>query len=170
LPEYAKDIRLNLSTVLSEEGAPGLTRAQIWGIALASAFATRNPKITEALVGAVLAEPLEGLNAATIEASKAAATIMAMNNVYYRFTHLVEDSEFTGMPARLRMNVIGKPGIARVDFELMCLAVSAITGCGACIKSHVSEVKKAGIRSEGIQSSIRIASTISAAAQALSIG
>ena len=73
------------------------------------------------------------------------------------------------MPARLRMNVIGKPPVAKVDFELMSLAVSALSGCGMCINSHINEVKKAGITNEGIQSAVRLASVLNAVRTALSI-
>lgn len=162
LKDYARDIRLNLETVLTEEGSPGLSLQQIRSIALACAFATKNHSISEAL----LTDPEFILEDASKEAARAAATIMAMNNVYYRFTHLVEDEEISKLPAKLRMNVIGKPGVEKVDFELMSLAVSAIAGCGKCIKSHVTELKKTGLDAIAIQSSVRIASVISAAAQA----
>ncbi len=63
---------------------------------------------------------------------------MAMNNVYYRFTHLAGNQEYRNMPAKLRMNVIGATGIDKIDFELFSLAVSAINGCGMCIDAHVA--------------------------------
>ncbi len=166
LKPYAQDIKLNLFSVLSEEGAPGLSTQKIWAVALACAYATKDKRLSSA----VLEDASISLSPEFIEAAKAATTIMGMNNVYYRFTHLVEDKEFTKLPARLRMNIIGKPGIAKVDFELMCLAVSAMAGCGLCVNSHIHEVKKAGLSNEGVHSSIRIAATIQAAAQALSIG
>jgi len=102
-------------------------------------------------------------------AAKAAATIMAMNNIYYRFNHLVSDKDFAKMGARLRMNVIGSPGIPKVDFELMSLAVSAINGCGMCMDAHVHEVIKAGISKTGVQSAVRIAAVINALVQAAAI-
>ncbi len=166
LKDYARDTRLNFEAVLSEEGAPGLNRIQIWGTALSCAYATRS----KALIDAVEGDAVEILSPEYVEAAKGAATIMAMNNVYYRFLHLSDDKEFSKMPARLRMNVIGKPGIPKVDFELFCLAVSAIAGCGMCVNSHIAEVRKAGLSNEGAQSSVRIASVINAAAQALAIG
>lgn len=165
LGEYAKDIKLNLGSVLSEEGAPDLTEAQIQAIALASAYATKEAE----LVNAVLAS-CTALDDAAKNAAKAAATIMAMNNVYYRFAHLVSDKEYAKMPARLRMNVIGAPGVDKVDFELMSLAVSAINGCGMCMDAHVHEVTKAGVSKQGVQSCIRVASVINAASQAHQIG
>ena len=164
--DYARDIKLNLSSVLTEEGAPGLTTEQIWGVALSCAYFTKNTPLIDSIKG----DAGEKLSPEYIEAVKAASTIMAMNNVYYRFLHLAEDKSYSKMPARLRMNVIGKPGIDKKDFELMCLAVSAMSGCGMCINSHLHETAKAGLSAEGQQSSIRIASVINAAAQALVIG
>lgn len=166
LKEYARDIRLNISSVLTEEGAPGLSSKQIWGVALSCSYATKN----QTLIEAIRSDASQILSTEFVEAAKSAATIMAMNNIFYRFNHLAEDKEYSKMPARLRMNVIGKPGIDKVDFELMCLAVSALSGCGACVNSHINEVKKAGLSSEAIQSSVRIASVINAGAQALAIG
>lgn len=161
IPEFAKDIKLNLQSVLTVEGAPGLNLEQINTIALSCAYAV-DFKSLQLVIS-------EKLTPAQINAAKASAAIMAMNNVYYRFLHLAEDKEFSTMPAKLRMSVIGKPGIDKVDFELMCLAVSSISGCGACINSHIKEVKKAGISSEGAQSAIRIAAVINAASTALKI-
>lgn len=164
IKDYGRDIKLNLGSVLSEDGSPGLSTPQIYGVALASAYYTKNSAVTEALTS----EAASKLTPEYIEAAKAAATIMAMNNIYYRFLHLSDDKEFGKMPARLRMNVIGKPGIEKVDFELMCLAVSALEGCGSCINAHVKQVESLG--KEAIQSSIRIAATVNAAATALTIG
>ena len=82
-----------------------------------------------------------------------------MNNIYYRFLHLVEDVEYQGMPARLRMNVLANPGIDRLDFELLSLAVSAINGCGLCVSSHEKKLRQHGITREMIQSAVRIAAT-----------
>jgi lipoyl-dependent peroxiredoxin subunit D len=165
LGDYAKDTKLNLGSVLSEEGAPDLTTEQIYGIALASAYATKNASV----ISALHMEASTTLSDAAQNAAKAAATIMAMNNIYYRFSHLVSDREYSTMPAKLRMNVIGNPGIDKADFELMSLAVSAINGCGMCMDAHVHEVTKAGISKLGVQSCIRIASVVNATAQAIEI-
>jgi alkyl hydroperoxide reductase subunit D len=161
LGDYAKDIKLNIGTVLTPEGAPDLTSNQIAGIALASAYATQNHAVVEAILSEVGAQ----LSEAEVSATKAAATIMGMNNVYYRFVHLV-GGEYGKLPAKLRMNVIANSGIAKVDFELYSLAISAINGCGMCMEAHVHEVTKAGISPLGVQSSIRIAATVNALAQA----
>ena len=90
---------------------------------------------------------------------------MGMNNVYYRFLHLVEDEEYKQMPARLRMNVIGNPGIDKFDFELLSLAVSAINGCGTCVVAHERQLRQHGMSREAVQSAVRIAATVHAVAR-----
>jgi alkyl hydroperoxide reductase subunit D len=157
MPAYAKDLKLNLSSMANN---PGMTDQQVYGTALACAFASRNAK----LIKAVAAEAKAKLSEEALEAAKGAAAIMGMNNIYYRFVHLVSDDEYGSMPARLRMNIIGKPGIDKADFELFSIAVSAINGCGMCIDSHDKVLKGAGIKKETIQNAIRIASVIHAVA------
>jgi alkyl hydroperoxide reductase subunit D len=141
-----------------------LTANQIFGVALSTAYATKNRDVIDALLN----EAKERLSEAEITATKSAATIMGMNNIYYRFLHLSGDADFKQLPAKLRMNVIGNPGIPKTDFELYCLAVSAVNGCGMCIEAHTHEVVKGGISKLGVQSTVRIASVVHAAAAALS--
>lgn len=166
LPDYAKDIKLNLGNILTDTGSPGLTQNQIIGIALASAYAAKNNDVTNS----ILQQANEQLSAEEIHAIKAAVAIMAMNNVYYRFLHLVDDPSFSKLPANLRMNVIANPGSDKTNFELNCLAVSAINGCGKCMSSHTAQLEKAGVTKQGIQSAIRIASVINATAMARDMG
>ncbi|HZO21516.1 MAG TPA: carboxymuconolactone decarboxylase family protein [Steroidobacteraceae bacterium] len=163
IPEYARDLRLNLGSVLASTGAPGLSEQQIWSVAVAAAIASRNLTFSTDI------EALSSshLDAAHLNAARAAAAIMGMNNVYYRFLHLVEDPEYAQLPARLRMNVIGNPGIDKQDFELLSLAVSAINGCGTCVASHERTLRKHGLSREAIQSAIRIAATVHAVARVL---
>ncbi len=163
MPEYARDIKLNLSTVLGGTGTPGLSEAQALGTALACAVASRSNALVEAVEGVAG----DKLDAARRNAARAAAAVMAMNNVYYRFTHFVGDEEYRKLPARLRMNVIGNPGIDKAEFELYSLAVSAINGCEFCIQAHEKVVRDAGISREGVQSAARIAAVIAAAAGVL---
>ncbi|HSY05047.1 MAG TPA: carboxymuconolactone decarboxylase family protein [Steroidobacteraceae bacterium] len=163
LPGYARDLQLNLGTVLSPAGAPDLNERQIWAVALASASASRNPDFTRALQ--TLAA--QHLDAAHVNAAHAAAALMTMNNVYYRFLHLVEDAEYAKLPARLRMNAIGSPGISKADFELLALAVSAINGCGTCVASHERQLRQHGLTREAVQSAVRIAATVHAVARVL---
>jgi alkyl hydroperoxide reductase subunit D len=159
LPEAAKDIRLNLQSVL--QGGP-LTPAQRWGTAVAAALAARNPRLRDALV----AEARREVEEAVIEDARAAAAIMAMNNVYYRFRHMVGKPAYGEKPARLRMNRLVQPG-SKVDFELYSLAVSAINGCETCVQAHERTVIEGGLTEDHVHDAVRIAATVNAAAVAL---
>lgn len=163
LPDYARDLKLNLGSVLTPTGAPGLSEKQIWSIALASAIAARNTGFAHDIEAQAKAH----LAAVEVEGAKAAAAIMGMNNIYYRFLHLVEDSEYQSMPARLRMNVIANHGIDKLDFELISLAVSAVNGCGLCVTSHEKKLRAHEVSRESIQSAVRIAATVHAVAVTL---
>lgn len=162
LPEYARDIKLNLGSLATE---PSLSEKQRAGAFIASALGARNPEVA----AGVLAEFAPKLDAKELAAAKAAAAVMAMNNVYYRFLHLVGNEEYGKLPAKLRMNAIAGHGIARADFELWCLAVSAINGCGKCIESHDKAVRKEGITAEQVQAVVRIAAAVNAAAAILDV-
>ena len=163
LPDYARDLKLNLGTVLAPTGAPGLSERQLWAVALAAAIAARNPAFARDIESLAVAH----LGENDVNAARAAAAIMGMNNIYYRFLHLVEDAEYRQLPARLRMNVLANPGVDKADFELLSLAVSAINGCGKCIDAHDQVLRKAGVSREAIQQAVRIASVIHAVAATL---
>ncbi len=160
LPDYAKDLKLNLSMLAAE---PALNEQQRAGTFIACAIASRNAETTRAL----FEEFAPKLSPEALNAARAAAAIMGMNNVYYRFTHLSSAPDYRTMPARLRMNVIGKPGVDKADFELWSLAVSAINGCGTCIDSHEKILRDAGLTSEQIQAAVRIAAVVHAVAATL---
>jgi len=160
IPEYAKDLRLNLDAVSRIES---LSPRQLWGTALASALAARNDE----LVRAVAEEARPHVGEAALDAARKAAALMGMNNVYYRFLHLVSNPEYGALPARLRMQGIADPGVDRVDFELWCLAVSAVNGCGKCLDSHEAELRKRGATAQQVQDAVRIASILHAVAGVL---
>ena len=160
IPAYAKDIKLNLSSLANDEA---LNEQQLWGTLLASALGTRN----QTVIAEIAEEALARLSPEAAEAAKGAAAIMGMNNVYYRFVHLAANKEYGTLPAKLRMNIIGNPGVDKLDFELWSLAVSAINGCGMCIDAHEAELRKAGMSTEQIQTAVRVASTVNAVAAAI---
>ncbi|HEX9138263.1 MAG TPA: carboxymuconolactone decarboxylase family protein [Steroidobacteraceae bacterium] len=163
IPDFARDLKLNLGSVLTVEGAPGLNEQQIWSVALAAALAARNTAFARQIEQLASAR----LDAAHLKAAHAAAAIMGMNNVYYRFLHLVEDDEYRQLPARLRMNVLASPGIDSLDFELLSLAVSAVNACGLCITAHEQQLRSHGFAREAIQSAVRIAAVVHAVAGVL---
>ena len=157
IPAYAKDLRLNLQSVLRQTE---LTEQQLWGTAVTSAIVARNPDT----LAAVLDEARSHLSAQALDAARSAAAIMGMNNVYYRFLHLTSNEKYSTIPARLRMNVIRIHGVDQADFELWCVAVSAINNCQACVASHEKVVREKGLSEEVILAAIRIASVVHAVA------
>jgi len=159
LPEYAKDQKLNLGSLATE---PVLNELQRAGAFIASAIAARNPEV----IKAIAAEFGPQLSPEALNAAKAAASIMSMNNIYYRFSHLV-GGDYANMPAKLRMNVMAKPGVDKADFELWSLAVSAINGCGMCMEAHEKAVLQHGMSKEQVQAAVRIASVVHAVAVTL---
>jgi lipoyl-dependent peroxiredoxin subunit D len=160
LPDYAKDLKLNLGNLASETV---LSEVQKAGTFITTAIASRNPEV----IAAVVAEFGPKLDPAELNAAKAASAIMGMNNVYYRFLHLAEREDYSKLPARLRMNAIANPGVPRQDFELWCLAVSAVNACGRCITAHEKVLRDAGMTPEQIQAAVRIASAVHAVAVTL---
>ncbi|MFB3827741.1 MAG: carboxymuconolactone decarboxylase family protein [Bryobacteraceae bacterium] len=153
VPEYAKDLKLNLPNVLRQAE---LTEQQSWGTAVATAIAARNPALREAVLG----EAAQHLSPEAARAAKAASAVMGMNNVYYRFQHLCGNDAYRNMPARLRMQMLRMHGSDPVDFELWCLAVSAMNGCGACVQSHEAVLREKGVREEAILAAVRIAAVM----------
>jgi alkyl hydroperoxide reductase subunit D len=161
IPSYAKDLKLNFSSVMRQRNE--LNEQQAWGTLVACSIASRNERLTVA----ALEEGATHLSSEAWEAAKGAAAIMGMNNVFYRFLHLTSNEKYRTMRAGLRMNVIRTHGIDPLDFELWCLAVSAINGCGACIDSHEKVLREKGFAEEKVLAAVRIAAVIHAIATVL---
>ncbi|HEX3903347.1 MAG TPA: carboxymuconolactone decarboxylase family protein [Polyangia bacterium] len=162
IPDAARDLKLNLQSVLAESS---LTPAQRWGTAVAAAVASRNALLRDAVLTDARAET----EAAVVDDAIAAAALMGMNNVYYRFRHLIGRDVYGQKPARLRMNRIAKPAGSKVDFELFCLAVSAINGCESCLKAHEKVVLGGGLTDDQVHDAVRIAAVVHGAAVAIDL-
>lgn len=160
LPDYAKDLKLNLGSVIGNSELP---QQQLWGTVLACAIAARSPRVLRELGPQAKKE----LSPEAYTAAKAAASVMAMNNVFYRTRHLLSDPEYGRLHAGLRMKVIGDPGVERTDFELWSFAVSAVNGCGQCLDSHEQVLRNAGVDRETVQEAARIAAVLQAVATTL---
>jgi len=160
VPESAKDIKLNLQTVLS---GGALTPDQRWGVAVAAGLAARHPELSRALIG----EARQHAGDKVVEDAVAAAALMSMNNVFYRFRHRIGKAEYGEKPARLRMNRLAKPATNQQDFELFSLAVSAINDCENCVRAHEKTVIEAGLSSDAVLDAVRVAAVVQAMAVAL---
>jgi lipoyl-dependent peroxiredoxin subunit D len=162
LPTAAKDIALNLEALLR---SGSLSAAQRWGVAVASAIASRNLPFRDA----ILAEARREVDPAVLDDAAAAAALMSMTNIYYRFRHLIGKPGYSERPARLRMNRLAKPTTNKIDLELFCLAVSAINGCETCLRAHEKVVLEGGLSEDQVHDAVRIAAVVHAAAVALEI-
>lgn len=160
LPEEASDIKLNLQSVLA---GGSLTATQRYGVALSVAWGCGDAVLAAALE----AEAARHLDAPTLTALRAdarvAAALMSMNNVFYRFRHLVGKPSYEQIPARLRMNRLARPATSKIDLELFSLAVSAVNGCGACVQAHENVLTGHGVTEEQVHDAVRIAATVNAA-------
>ena len=158
MPDAAR-MRLNLSAVL-DDGT--LDAPERWGVAIAVALASRSRRLAEALVASRPAE----VSDRTVEDAVAAATLMGMSNVFYRFRHLVGKPSYDRKPSKLRMH-LSKPASSTAAFELFALAVSAVNACEECVRAHEGKLLALGTTEAQIHDAIRIASVIHGAAVAL---
>ncbi len=159
LPDYAKDLKLNLSSIVR---STELNEQQLWGALVACAAATKS----ERLLKAVADDALEVLSEEAFHAALGAASIMGMNNVFYRTKGQLE-GRYDDLRAGLRMNIIANPGVPKSDFELWSMAVSAMNGCQHCLEAHETVVRDAELPRTAVFEAIRVASIIAGVAQAL---
>jgi len=163
LPEAARDLKVNLQNVLEDST---LDVRQRWLVALSAALGSRNAALRRAFTDAAR----ERAGEEVVQDAIAVASLMAMNNVYYRFRHLMDRDEYRSRPARLRMTRLAKPATNKVDFELACLAVSALNACQSCMLAHERAVLAGGLTEDHIRDAVRIASVVHAVAVALDAG
>lgn len=159
LPAYAKDLKLNLGSLVANSS---LNEQQLWGTLLATAAATKSATVLREIAE----EAADNLSEEAYNAALGAASIMGMNNVFYRSKHLLHGA-YDDLRAGLRMQIIGNPGVDKVDFELWSAAVSAINGCGSCLESHAQVVLDGGLDRQQVFDAIRLASVVTGVAQAM---
>jgi alkyl hydroperoxide reductase subunit D len=162
-PEPAKDTKLNLGSLSTSEV---LDAEQIWGVTLASAYYLGDTSLSAALLADAKAA---GVNDAVLEDAQAAATLMGMNSVYFRFRHLVHKETYSQKPARLRMQWMARPKTSKALFELMSLAIAALAGCEVCIKAHETSVQQHGLGEDHVHEAARFAAVLYGAKVALQL-
>lgn len=158
IPDYAKDIRLNLDSTIARSSLEGNDAV---GVALAAAFATKSKVLTDAIRNGGVLSPEEVNGALT------AAALMGMNNVWYPYIEMADDSDLSQQKAELRMNAYANNGgVDKRRFEMYALAASIIGKCHFCIKSHYDLLKNhQGMSAQQLRDVGRIAAAINAAAQ-----
>lgn len=161
LPAEAKDLRINLKRVLEGES---LDLEQTWGTALAAAYYIRHPELTAAILADAQAA---GVSTAILEDARAAASIMGMNTIYYRFRHLMDSEAYNQRPANLRMMRMQQVASSKLNFELFSIGPAALAGCEMCLKAHEAAVKKDGLNEDNVHDAVRIAAILHGVAVAL---
>jgi alkyl hydroperoxide reductase subunit D len=159
IPDYAKDVRLNLDAVLTRSS---LEAADALGAALAAAYAARSKTLVDAIRGS------GQLNDVDANAALSAAALMGMNNVYYPYVEMADDPDLKTQRPELRMNAYGTHGgVDKKRFELFALAASIVGKCHFCVQSHYKLLKESGLTAQQLRDVGRIAAVIVAAAHAL---
>ena len=161
IPDYAKDLRLNLDAVLNRSS---LTPAEAAGAALAAAFAARSAPLVESLRDG------PGLDATHAQAALTAAALMGMNNVWYPFVDMAANPELKTVRPELRMNAYATHGgVERKTFELYALAASIVGKCEHCVQSHYKTLEESGFSTQQLRDVGRIAAVVNAVAQVLAV-
>ena len=160
LPSYAADLRENLDALADDRE---LSAEERWGCFVACACAAGEPTTLRELLDAA-SEPLGERGTA---AAKAAAAVTAMSNIYYGALGTLKNGEYANMPSRLRMDGLAHPDADKSVFELWCLAVSALNGCGACLDAQDEELRRRAVTPARIQTALRIAAVTGAIARVL---
>jgi alkyl hydroperoxide reductase subunit D len=162
IPDYAKDIRLNVDSTIARSSLEGNDAV---GVALAAAFATKSKVLVDAIRNAGVLSPEEVNGALT------AAALMGMNNVWYPYVEMADDSDLSQQKAELRMNAYASNGgVDKRRFEMYALAASIIGKCHFCIKSHYDLLKNhQGMSVQQLRDVGRIAAVINAAAQVIAV-
>src|ERR687891_550053 len=161
IPDYAKDIRLNLDGVLARSS---LDQADALGAALASAYAAKSKTIVDAIRGS------GQLSEVDTNAALSAAALMGMNNVWYPYVEMANDEDLRTQRAELRMNAYATHGgVDKKRFELFTLAASIVGKCHFCVASHYKMLKENGLTAQQLRDVGRIAAVVTAAANAIAV-
>jgi alkyl hydroperoxide reductase subunit D len=162
MPEYARDLRLNLGSVMS---ASSLEPVMAWGSALTAALVSKNAQVIQHIAEDAQAH----LDEIQMQAAKSAAAMMSMSNVWYKFTDLIQDDEVKKQPPKLRMNaMLTHGGVDHALFEAWSLSASAVNACGVCVNAHASQLNKLGIDAQQVADIARIAAVVKAVSDTLS--
>lgn len=151
---YLKDLRVNFKNALASDH---LSEKEIYLLAIALAANEKNSQLLN-----FFAQEASRREASEEEIAEAVAcaSLLASNNVLYRFRHFTGKEKYQQLPARIKMNIMMKPVLGREFFELISLAVSAVNGCEMCVNAHENSLLELGSSEERIFDSVRLAAVI----------
>lgn len=158
MPEYAKDTKLNLDSVLKRST---LDPVEAQGCALAAAMSSGNGKLVT-FISSGISDDVER------NAAMTASSLMTMTNTWYPFVEMADDPNLSGLPPQLRMNAISTHGgTTKGRFEAYSLAASIVGKCHFCVKAHYDTLKKEGYTVEQLRDIGRIAAVVNSLAKVL---
>lgn len=153
---YLRDFKLNFSSTLTSEH---LSAKECALLGLSTAVNNQNKPLIQYYT--TVAKQNESTDAEVAEAV-GCASLLASNNIFYRFRHFTQKEKYSQIPARIRMQLMMKPVTGKEFFELMSLAISAVNGCEMCVNAHEDSLIKLGTTEERIFDAVRIASLVTA--------
>jgi len=161
----ASDIAANLDRQLADGKLPEKTKL-IVAVAVASAAGGR--AATDFFTASALAA---GRTRAEVLDAIAAAAVCAIFNGYYRFRHQLPADlrpTYDAFRAPFNANTHINSALTHTETETICLAVSSLNNCEACVASHLAKAHKLGLTDEQIDEAIKAGAVAAAVAKLLS--
>ncbi|MGN8067410.1 carboxymuconolactone decarboxylase family protein [Mucilaginibacter sp. 22184] len=158
---YLRDLKLNFTSTLT---SAHLSTKECALLGLSTAVNNNNTPLTVFFTNYAQEQ---GADAAEVAEAVGCASLLASNNVFYRFRHFTQKEKYTQIPARIRMQLMMKPVTGKEFFELMSLAISAVNGCEMCVNAHEDSLIKLSTTEERIFDAVRIASLVTSAGKVI---
>ena len=152
--KYLRDLKLNFNSTLNSEH---ISEKECGLLGLSVAVNNQNTVLINFYKDYAL--KFEATEDELAEAVSC-ASLLASNNIFYRFRHYTQKEKYTQIPARIRMQIMMKPVTSKEFFELMSLAISAVNGCEMCVNAHEDSLIKMNTKEERIFDAVRIASLV----------
>jgi len=151
---YLRDLKLNFSSTLT---SAHLSEKECGLLGLSTAVNNNNTPLINFYTNYAAQH---GATAEEIGEAAGCASLLASNNVFYRFRHFTQKEKYTQIPARIRMQLMMKPVTGKEFFELMSLTISAVNGCEMCVNAHEDSLIKMDTTEERIFDAVRIGSIV----------
>jgi lipoyl-dependent peroxiredoxin subunit D len=153
LDDDTKDLRLNLANVLESGDLEAVER---FAVAYCSALFIQDRELAEA----IREQAGDQLSPQAAADCRAAAAIMGMNTVFYRFRHMVGKESYGQRPAGLRMQRMARPATSKKLFEMCSMACAVLAGCEMCIRSHEASLLHEEVTEDRVNQVVRIAAVV----------
>ena len=152
---YIKDLKINTSNVLNNN--QHLSRKESVLLSLGIAVNERVVFLQEAFTGLAVEA---GATEAEIAEMIACTSLMATNNVFYRFRHFMQKEYYTATPAGIKMSIMMNPVLGKEFFELASLVISSVNGCEMCVTSHEQSVLQHGSSEGKVLEAVKLGAVI----------